>query len=79
MTEVEMDGAMDGEMDGEMDDMQGMDPDADENGMDEDDEDADGEEKNEYQKKEFVARPWESDSLPQTIAEVEAFTIRNSR
>lgn len=40
-----------------------MDPDADENGMDEDDDDADGEEKNEYQKKEFVARPWESDSL----------------
>jgi hypothetical protein len=48
--------------------------------MDEEDEDADGDgEKNEYQKKEYVARPWESPSLEQTIAEVEAFKIKNSR
>ena len=79
MSEV-VEAAMDGEMDEQMDDMQGQDPEADENGMDDDDEDGDENgEKNEYQKKEFVARPWESESLTQTVAEVEAFQIKNAR
>ena len=39
--------AMDGEMDEQMDDMEGQDPEADENGMDDDEEEGDGE-KNEY-------------------------------
>ena len=47
-----------------MEEMEGMDPEADENALDEEDEDGDGEgEKNEYVKKEFVARPWESEFL----------------
>lgn len=71
---------MDGEMDGEMDDMEGMDPDADENGMDDDDDDADEHgEKVEYVKKDLVARPYHSDTLDATINEVESFTVKNSR
>ena len=67
-------------MDEGMDEMEGMDADADENAADEEDEDGDGDgEKNEYVKKEFVARPWESGSLQQTIMEVESYTIKNSR
>ena len=49
-------------MDEGMEEMEGMDPEADEN-VDDEDEDGDGEEKNEYVKKEFVARPWESEFL----------------
>lgn len=69
---------MDGEMDDQMDDVENGD--ADENAMDDDDEasDANGD-KNEYVKKEFVARPYESTHLAKTVAEVEAFTIKNSR
>ena len=80
--------AMDGEMDEQMEDMEGNgqryqgegDPDADENGMDDDDDDGDENgEKNEYIKKEFVARPYHSDYLAQTVSDVESFTIKNSR
>lgn len=69
---------MDGEMDEQMDDVEGGD--ADENGMDDDEEasDANGE-KNEYVKKEYVAEPYDSPWLAQTISEVESFTIKNSR
>ena len=71
---------MDGEMDEQMDEMEGQDPDVDENAMDEEDEDADENgDKNDYVKKEFVARPWESESLAQTVSEVESFTVKNSR
>ena len=63
MSAVE-DPAMEGEMDDQMDDMEGHDPDADENGMDEEDEDAEGEgEGAQYQKKELFAGPWDSASL----------------
>ena len=80
MVEVAPDAVMDPEMDGEMDEMDGMDPDVDENGMDDDDEDGDDAgDKNEYVKKEFVARPWESNSLAGTVAEVESFAIKNAR
>ena len=70
--------AAEGEMDDAMEDMEGMDPE--ENGMDEDEDgdDADAE-KNEYQKKELIARPWHSESLAQTIKEVEGFEIKNQR
>ena len=74
------DDEMDGEMDGEMDDMEGADHDAEENGMDDEDEDGDENgEKNEYVKKEFVAGVYKSPFLEQTIAEVQSFTIKNSR
>ena len=64
--------AMDGEMDDQMDDMEGMEND--ELGMDDDEGDDDGEgEKNEYKKKELVARPWDSPYLEQTIKEVDEF------
>ena len=46
------------------------------------DEEDDGDEngdKNDYVKKDFVARPYDSPHLASTIAEVEAFTIKNSR
>ena len=66
-------------MDEGMEDMEGMDAEADENAPDEEDEDGEDGEKNEYVKKEFVARPWESDSLQDTIAQVESFTIKNAR
>ena len=67
-------------MDEGMEEMEGMDAEADENALDEEDEDADGEgEKNEYVKKEFVARAWDSESLQTTIAQVEAFTVKNTR
>ena len=67
-------------MDEGMEEMDGMDAEADENAPDEEDEDGDGEEeKNEYVKKEFVARPWESESLQDTIAQVESYTIKNAR
>ena len=67
-------------MDEGMEEMEGMDAEADENAIDDEDEDADGEgEKNEYVKKEFVARPWESDSLANTIEQVEGFAIKNAR
>ena len=80
MVEEAPDAVMDGEMDGDMDDMEGMDQDGDEMGMDEDDEDGDeAGEKNEYVKKEYVARPWDSATLQSTIDEVEAFTVKNSR
>ena len=80
MVEAVPDEQMDGEMDGEMDEMEGMDPDAEGDGMDEDDEDGeDAGEKNEYVKKEYIARPWESDTLQETVEEVENFTIKNSR
>lgn len=69
---------MDGEMDEQMDDMEGQEHD--ENGMDEEDEgDDENAEKNEYQKKELVARPWHSEFLANTIKEVEDFAIRNQR
>jgi len=69
---------MSDDMDDQEVDMEGQDPD--EGQMEDEDEDAeDGGEKNEYQKKEFVARPWKSDTLEQTIKEVEAFTVKNSR
>ena len=65
-------------MDEGMEEMEGMDAEADENAPDED-EDGEEEEKNEYVKKEFVARPWDSESLQDTIAQVETYTIKNSR
>ena len=74
------DDEMDNDMDDQMDDMEGVDHDAEENGMD--DEDEEGEEngeKNEYVKKEFVAGVYKSQTLEQTIAEVQSFTIKNSR
>ena len=72
------DAQMEGDMEEQVEDMEGQDPE--EGVMDNEDEDAeDGDQKNEYQKKEFVARPWVSDSLEQTIKEVEAFTIKNTR
>ena len=81
MSEVPADAAMDGEIDDQMDDMEGMDGEMDENAMDEEDEENEGDgEKQEFEgKKEFVARPWHTDHLDQTIKEVESFAIRNSR
>lgn len=74
------DPAMDGEMDEQMEDMDGQDPDGEENAMeDEDDEGDENGEKNEYVKKEFVARPWDSESRATTIQQVEAFAIKNTR
>lgn len=67
--------AMDGEMDDAMDDMEGMDPE--DAAMD--DEDDDGEGKDEYKRKELIARPWNSPYLEQTIKEVEEFSIKNTR
>ena len=65
-------------MEGEMDDMENAENE--DNAMDDDDEDGDENgHKNEYVKKEFVARPWTSDTLDETLAEVDAFTIKNSR
>ena len=56
MSEVPAEAAMDGEMDEQMEDMEGHDPEADENAVDEEDEDADADgEQNDYVKKEFVA------------------------
>lgn len=73
--------AMDGEMDDQMDEMDGQEGEGeDNNAMEDEDEDGDDNgEKNEYVKKEFVARPWHSEHLTTTIAQVEAFTIKNSR
>ena len=79
MSEAEA-AAMDPEMDQEMEDMEGHDPEAEENGMDEEDEDGDGEgEHKVFVKKELKARPYTSDTLEQTVAEVDSFTIKNSR
>jgi len=78
MAEVAADALMGGEMDEQMDDMEGQDPE--ENGMDDDDGDEDGEgEKNEYKKKELVAKPWHSEYVEQTTKEVEEFAIKNQR
>ena len=79
MSEVAADAAMDGEMDEQMDEMEGMEPD--ENAMeDEDEENEEGGDKPEFEgKKEFVARPWKTDHLDDTIKEVESFSIKNSR
>ena len=64
MSEVPAEAAMDGEMDEQMEEMEGHDPEADENAVDEEDEDADADgEKNDYVKKEFVAQPYESEHL----------------
>lgn len=80
MSEVAADAAMDAEMDEQMDEMEGQENEGDENGMDEEDEDADENgDKIEYKKRDFIARPWESESLAQTIQEVESFSIKNSR
>lgn len=66
------------EMDEQMEDMEGAE--VDENGMDDDEDEGDENgEKNEYVKKEYVARPYDSATLETTISEVEAFTIKNSR
>lgn len=69
---------MDPEMD-EMDDMEGMDPEADENQMDDDDEDGDGDDKNEFARKQFVARPYQSDTLEEVSKQVADFTVQNAR
>ena len=80
MVEVAPDTGMDGEMDEQMDDMEGQDPDGEENAMEDEDEDGDENgEKNEYVKKEFVAQEWKSDSLANTVAQVEAYSIKNTR
>lgn len=80
MVEAAAENAMDGEMDEQMEDMDGQDVDGEENAMEDEDEDGDDNgEKNEYVKKEFVARPWDSESLQTTIAQVEAFSIKNTR
>ena len=75
------DPAMEGEMDEGMEDMEGQDPEADEHAMDDDDEEGDGDgEKNEYVKKEYVANPdWTSKTMAATIAEVESYSVKNSR
>ena len=78
MVEAAPDAAMDNEMDEQMDDMEGQEND--ENGMDEEDEgDDENAEKNEYQKKDLVARPYESEFLAGTVKEVEEFTFKNQR
>ena len=78
MADPAADAAMEGEMEGEMDDMEGME--GDENAMDEDEEgDDENAEKNEYQKKDLVARPYDSQWVAQTAKEVEDFTFKNQR
>ena len=46
--------------------------------MDEEDEgDDENAEKNEYQKKDLIARPYDSEWLAATVKEVEEFTFKN--
>ena len=70
---------MDDQMDEGMDEMDGQDPE--EAGMDEDeDEDGENGEKNEYVKKEYVANlDWTSKTMQDTIAEVQSYSVKNSR
>lgn len=70
---------MDGEMDEQNEDMDGQDPEEGEAMEDEDDDGDENGEKNEYVKKEFVARTWDSETLAKTIEQVEAFSIKNTR
>ena len=81
MSEVPADPAVNGEMDDQVEDMEGMDGEMDENAMDEEDEEnEENGEKQEFEgKKEFVARPWHTDHLEQTIKEGESFAIKNQR